>query len=80
MLGVRITGRNKKKSRAERIQEAVDKLNKAMQVEEPDIQISLPWPMDDNEQGREFIKCIKTFIEAYKKYFGLKKIDVHLLV
>ena len=69
--------RKTKKTKALRVQEAVDALNKAMQLEEPNIRINLPGGMDEKSQeSQEFILAIKSFIQAYKKFYGLKEIGV----
>ncbi len=73
----------KKKSRAIKIQEAVDALNKAMAMEEPEVhfRIWLPYGLDGNDpRAAEFMKGLKVGIEAYKKYYRLEKVEVELVV
>ncbi len=73
--------KRKKDSKLNRIQKAVDGLNKAMKLEDPHLQIHLPYGFDpETPDGKEFMMAMKNFIQAYKKFYGLKKMDVELLI
>jgi len=71
-----------KKSKIVKIHDALEKLNKAVNSEDPHIRISLPWAVQDDDRGRgkEFISSLKTFVDAYKKYYELEKIELDLIV
>jgi len=68
----------KRKSKAHRILNAVEALNKAMSMEDPHIVINLPGGSYDTDESKEFVASIKTFIRAYKKFYGLKKVRLEL--
>jgi len=65
-----------KKTRAEKIQEATDSLNKALEMEEPNIRVSLPGGFVENKESIEFMESFGTFIKAYKKFYGLKEVKI----
>jgi hypothetical protein len=69
-----------RKTKAQRIYAALEELNRAMSLEDPHIRISLPWGVQDDDQGKEFIKSLKTFVQSYKKYYGLEKVDLDLVL
>lgn len=69
-----------KKSRALKILEAYNDLNKAISMDEPHLRIRLPWGVSSNEEGREFIKAAKDFVRAYKKYYELEKMEMELVL
>lgn len=70
----------KGKTRTQRIREAVNELNKALMVCEPDMRLYLRWPMDKDAGGKEFMRALDAFIKAYKKYYELTKVDVELVL
>lgn len=70
----------KKRTKAHRIYLAAEELNKALKLDDPHIRISLPYGVVNDPAGKEFITATRTFVQAYKKYFGLKEIDVELTV
>ena len=59
----------KKKDRDQRIQEAVNALNKALAVEHPEVMISFPCGNKDDPLTQAMAKSLKTFLSDYKKYF-----------
>ena len=51
------------KTRAQKIRKAFDDLNKAMELEEPNICLFLPYGLDSRtEAGKEFTVAVKTFV------------------
>ncbi len=73
--------RKTKKSKDIKIKEALEQLNKALSMDEPHIVIQLPWAPDkEDPEGVEFVKSIKTFMDGYKKYFKMKKINVAIRI
>lgn len=58
--------RKTKKTKAQKIQEAVDALNKAMELDEPDIKISLPIGMDKSQEfllAKALFRRIRSFTD-----------------
>ena len=70
----------KKKTKAHKLQEAVDSLNKAMALEEPNIRISLPGGFYDNKESEEFMGAVATFSKVYKKFYGLEKVEIEFVL
>jgi len=69
------------KTRAQKIRKAFDDLNKAMELEEPNICLFLPYGLDSRTSGgKEFTVAVKTFVQAYKKYHGMEKIEVNFVL
>jgi hypothetical protein len=50
----------RKKTKVQKIQEAVDSLNRALEMEEPNIRISLPGGFYDNKESEEFMEAVAT--------------------
>lgn len=69
-----------KKTKDQRIQEAVDLLNKAIKIEEPHIQIDIQGGFERTSESEEFTTAIKNFIQAYRKFYKMDKIEVNLLL
>ncbi len=69
-----------KKTKDQRIREAVEELNKAMIMKDPDIRINLHSGVYDNDRGKKFGRDIKTFVQAYKEYYGLEKVKLELFL
>ena len=69
-----------KKTKSQKILDAITALNKAMKMEEPHLRINLPGGFYDTEESEEFAKAVKIFIRAYKKFYGLKKINVEIIL
>ena len=65
-----------KKTRVQKIQEAVDSLNKAIALEEPNIRIYLPGGFYENKESKEFMEAVATFVKVYKKFYGLEKVKI----
>lgn len=64
----------KAKSKNRRIMDAVEEINKALLMEEPDVKIHLHYGVDPySPAGKKFIKSAKDFMKAYKEYFGIEK-------
>lgn len=73
--------KQKRKSKDHRILEAFQSLEKAIKMEDPDIQIKLcGYGPTDEEKNREFGRKIKAFVEEYKKFYGIKKVNVELSI
>ena len=73
--------RENEKTRAQKIRKALDDLSKAMELEEPNICLFLPYGLDSRtEAGKEFTVAVKTFVQAYKKYHGMEKIEVDFVL
>ena len=72
----------KRKTRAQKIQEAVDALNKAMVMDDPvHFRIWFPNGLDGNDpKAAELLREIKKGIVAYKKYYRLKKLNIEFVV
>jgi putative sterol carrier protein len=69
-----------KKNRATKIHEAFEALQKALREDEPHIRIMVDEGIDkDSEQGKVLLKSLKVFIDEYKKYYGMKTIEVELV-
>lgn len=71
-----------RKFKSHRVFEAFQKLEKAINSDEPDIQIvihgyGLSW---DKEENKAFGRKIREFGDEYKKFFGRKKIKIDLLM
>jgi hypothetical protein len=71
-----------RKFKSHRVFEAFEKLQKAINSDEPDIQIvlhssGLSW---DKEENKAFGRKIKEFGDEYKKFFMRKKIKIDLLM
>jgi len=70
-----------KKDRDTEISKAVEILNKALAIEEPDITIYIPYGLDNNTtKDREFLEKLKVFVGVYKKFTGLEKINLKFIV
>jgi hypothetical protein len=72
-----------KKSKDEKIREAMEALQKAIDMEEPHIQISLPWcpDVEHDPKGKELLHVhLKTFMKEFKEYFGLEKVEIKILI
>ena len=70
-----------KKTRTHKILGAVTALNKAMAMEESHVRITsagLGYGIPGELAAEEFSAAIKTFVKAYKKYYGLEKINLEL--
>jgi len=59
----------KKKDRDQRIQEAVESLNKALTVEHPEVMINIPCGHTDDPLTQAMVKSLKLFLSDYKKYY-----------
>ena len=68
-----------RKSKAHRIFEAVEELNKAMALEAPHISINLPYALGERE-NRRFLASFQAFIKEYKDFYGLKKVRVDIFL
>jgi len=73
-------GKTIRKTKAHKVLEAVTALNKAMEMDDPHIRVSLPYGVADTPEGREFVQAAKSFVQVYKKYHGLKKVNLDLVV
>lgn len=73
--------KNPPKSKVQRVNEAMDSLRRALAMDEPHIAVRLDLgvPDKDTPQGREFLDAVKSFIAAYKKFYGLEHINVALM-
>lgn len=69
-----------KKTKAAKLQEAVNALNKAMALEEPDIRIHLPGGLSESPETKAFFQEVKKFIKAYKEFYKLEKVEVEFTV
>ena len=68
-----------KTSRQATIQKALDDLNKAIAMEDDyHIQIATPGGFFECPETTEFICAIKTFMQAYKKFYGIKKVKINM--
>ncbi len=72
--------KRKPKTKEHRIYEAYQALEKAMKMEDPDIQIKLYGYRGPTDEAsvREFGRKIKAFADEYKKFYGLKKVKIEL--
>ncbi len=72
--------KRKPKTKEQRIYEACQALDKAIKMEDPDIQIKMYGygGAVDEESAREFGRKIKAFVEEYKKFYGLRKVKIEL--
>jgi hypothetical protein len=66
----------RKKTKVQKIQEAVDSLNRALEMEEPNIRISLPGGFYDNKESEEFMEAVATFSKVYKKFYRLERVKI----
>jgi len=66
----------KKKTKVQKIQEAADSLNKALEMEEPNIRISLPGGFYENEESKKFMDAVAAFSKVYKEFYGLKEVKI----
>jgi len=58
-------------SKSLRIQKALDTLNRALAMEEPQIQIDLQGGFDpESQRAKEFMAATKAYVRAYKHFFG----------
>ena len=73
-------GKTIRKTKAHKVLEAVTALNKAMEMDDPHIRILIPYGVADTPAGLEFVQATKSFVQAYKKYHGLKKVNLDLVV
>ena len=70
-----------KKTKVQKVYEAFDALQKALKEDEPHIRIIIEGGIDkDSEQGKALVKSLKAFIAEYKKYYGLKIIEVEFVL
>lgn len=73
--------KRRKKTKAIRILDAVDALNKAMEMEEPHLRIYLPGGLDSRSQeAKEFVSAMGDFVRSYKKFYRLEKIEVDIVI
>ena len=64
-----------------KIQDAIESLQKALQIEDPDISINMRWGLTNDDAGKKFMSQIKDFIKAYKEYYGIvDKVKVNLFL
>jgi hypothetical protein len=69
-----------KKTKVQKIQDAFEVLQKALREDEPHIRIVIDGGIDkDSEQGKVLLQSLKVFIAEYKKYYGLKTVEVELV-
>lgn len=65
------------RTKHQRILDAIEELHRATRLKDPHLRIKLPNGLDErNSEHKAFMKEIKTFILAYKKFYGLTKIEV----
>lgn len=72
--------KSSRKTKAVRIQNALDDLNKAMGLKEPHLVLYLPGGFFKTEESKEFVAAIKVFTEAYKKFYRLEKVEVDFIL
>ena len=69
-----------KRTKEKRIHDALEELNKAINMDNPHISIDLQFGVGTDKEGKEFVQAIKTFIEEYKKYYKMEKVEVYFFL
>jgi len=76
-----------KKTKVIKARDAFDAMNKAMRamdkamrMDEPHIQIDLQGGFEKSSESKEFLAAIKNFIQAYKKFYRLEKVEVAFIL
>ncbi len=69
-----------KKSKINRIRDAIDTLNKIIGVEDSDIQINLHGGFERNPESVKFLSEIKDFIRIYKEFYKIDDVEVDFIL